>query len=313
MSLGPNAFGLSLAILTALFWGALPLALKNVLTAADAFTIVCLRFWVAAAWVWLCPASRATRTAAAPWNRRNLLLVAIATVGLGSNFVLFNSSVAYLSASACQILAQAGPVLLLLGSVVVLREPFLPIQGLGVVILLAGMFLFFGTRLGDLTGDGSFLLGLFLGLAAAVVWACYGLAQKVLLRVTSPTHIMRVIYPCCAIAMTPLASPSAVLDANPFQLGCLLFACLNTIVAYGAFAKAMSCWHAAKVSAIVTTTPLFTMALEALGHVVLPAFWTAETPSLTSIAGAIIAVLGALGIALGPMLRLSHLPRPKTR
>ena len=187
-----------------------------------------------------------------------------------------------------------------------MREPFLPIQGLGVVILLTGMALFFGTRLGDLAGDGSFLLGLFLGISAAVVWAGYGLAQKVLLRTTSPTRIMRVIYPCCAIAMTPLASPSSLLDANPFQLGCLLFACLNTIIAYGAFAKAMSCWHAAKVSAIVTTTPLFTMALESLGHAAMPAFWPAEAHSLSSIAGAIIAVLGALGIALGPMLRLPH-------
>ncbi len=313
MSLGPNAFGLSLAILTALFWGALPMALKNILPAVDAFTIVCLRFWVAAAWVWLGPAPRRVRTSDTSWNRRDILLLAIATAGLGSNFVLFNSSVAYLSASACQILAQAGPVLLLVGSVVVLREPFLPIQGIGVVTLLAGMLMFFSTRLGDLAGGSSMLLGLFLGLAASVVWACYGLAQKVLLRSTSPTRIMRVIYPCCALAMTPLATPSAVLDANPFQLGCLLFACLNTIIAYGAFAKAMSCWHAAKVSAIVTTTPLFTMTLETLAHAALPAFWPEESFSMSSIAGAIIAVLGALGIALGPMLRLPHLPRPASR
>ena len=56
MSLGPNAFGLSLAILTALFWGALPMALKNILPAVDALPSSCLRFWVAAAWVWLGPA-----------------------------------------------------------------------------------------------------------------------------------------------------------------------------------------------------------------------------------------------------------------
>ena len=317
MSLSPNAFGLSLAILTALFWGALPLALKNILPAVDAFTIVCLRFWAAAAWVWLYPARHVSPAASEPWNRHDFLLLAIATVGLGGNFVLFNSSVAYLSASACQILAQIGPLLLLVGSVVVLREPFLPIQGAGVVTLLAGMLLFFSTRLGDLGGNGSFLLGLILGLGAAVIWACYGLAQKVLLRTTYPTRIMRVIYPCCALAMTPLATPSAVLDASPFQIGCLLFACLNTIIAYGSFAKAMSCWHAAKVSAIVTTTPLFTMVMEALGHAVLPAVWPAETPTLSSIAGAIIVVLGALGIALGPMLRLPHsafhLARPHRR
>lgn len=47
---GPNTAGLMLALLTALFWGALPLALKHLISTMDAITIVCLRFWVAAAW-----------------------------------------------------------------------------------------------------------------------------------------------------------------------------------------------------------------------------------------------------------------------
>lgn len=46
---GSNATGLMLALLTALFWGALPLALKHLLSTVDALSIVCLRFWVAAA------------------------------------------------------------------------------------------------------------------------------------------------------------------------------------------------------------------------------------------------------------------------
>ena len=49
---GSNATGLLLALLTALFWGALPLALKHLLSSVDAISIVCLRFWVAAAWTW---------------------------------------------------------------------------------------------------------------------------------------------------------------------------------------------------------------------------------------------------------------------
>lgn len=53
---GSNATGLMLALLTALFWGALPLALKHLLSTVDALSIVCLRFWVAAAWTWAFPA-----------------------------------------------------------------------------------------------------------------------------------------------------------------------------------------------------------------------------------------------------------------
>ena len=39
---GSNATGLMLALLTALFWGALPLALKHLLSTVDALSIVCL-------------------------------------------------------------------------------------------------------------------------------------------------------------------------------------------------------------------------------------------------------------------------------
>lgn len=124
---GSNATGLMLALLTALFWGALPLALKHLLSTVDALSIVCLRFWVAAAWTWGLSCRHPGNST--PLGRREKVLLALAAAGLSCNFVFFNSSVAYLSASACQILAQAGPVLLLLGSVFVLREPFLPIQG----------------------------------------------------------------------------------------------------------------------------------------------------------------------------------------
>ena len=203
------------------------------------------------------------------------------------------------------ILAQAGPVLLLLGSVFVLREPFLPIQGGSVIVLLAGLLLFFNTRLLELA-NGDMLIGMALGIMAAVVWASYGIAQKVLLRTISPGRIMRFIYLAGALALTPLSTPSAFLELDSLQTGCLIFACINTIVAYGAFSTAMKNWHAAKVSAVVTTTPLFTLGLEALGALALPQVFPLEHLGLLSLLGAVVVVLGAMGIALGPMLHLPH-------
>ena len=307
---GSNATGLMLALLTALFWGALPLALKHLLSTVDALSIVCLRFWVAAAWTWGLSCRHPGNST--PLGRREKILLVLAAAGLSCNFVFFNSSVAYLSASACQILAQAGPVLLLLGSVFVLREPFLPIQGGSVVVLLAGLLLFFNTRLLELA-NGDMLIGMALGIMAAVVWASYGIAQKVLLRHLTPTSILRVIYPCCALGLAPLASPAAILRVDAVQGACLAFACLNTLVAYGAFTKAMSIWHAAKVSAVVATTPLFSLVLESLLHALFPHAYPLESVGLLSLAGACVVVLGALGIAVGPMLHLPHLPRRRRR
>ena len=64
MMLGNNGAGLLLALLTALFWGALPLAVKHLLPVMDAVTLVWLRFCVAAVWIWCAP-HRPQRTAAA--------------------------------------------------------------------------------------------------------------------------------------------------------------------------------------------------------------------------------------------------------
>ena len=327
MKLGNNGAGLLLALLTALFWGALPLAVKHVLPVMDAVTLVWLRFCVAAVWIWCAPALRGSRGArpaavpatspasAASSRRRTWLLLAVASAGLGANFVFFNSSVAYLSASACQILAQAGPVLLLLGGVFILREAFLPVQAVGVALLLGGLLLFFNTRLALLWGgDSDFAFGMLLGGSAAVVWATYGLAQKVLLRHLTPTRILRVIYPCCALGLAPLATPADILRVDAVQLICLIFACINTLVAYGSFTKAMSIWHAAKVSAVVATTPLFSLVLESLLHSLWPAAYPLDSIGLLSLLGACVVVLGALGIAVGPMLHLPHLPHlPRRR
>ena len=150
------------------------------------------------------------------------------------------------------------------------------------------------------------LIGMALGIMAAVVWAGYGIAQKILLRTISPGRIMRFIYLAGALALTPLSSPSAFLELDSLQMGCLLFACINTIIAYGAFSTAMNNWHAAKVSAVVTTTPLFTLGLEALGSLALPQVFPLEHLGLLSLLGAVVVVLGAMGIALGPMLHLPH-------
>ena len=57
---------------------------------------------------------------------------------------------------------------------------------------------------------------------------------------------------------------------------------------------------------MVTTTPLFTLGLEALGAMALPQVFPLEHLGLLSLLGAVVVVLGAMGIALGPMLHLPH-------
>lgn len=317
--------GPCLALTTVFFWGTLPIALKQVISSVDVFTIVWLRFTTISLYMWLVLPHRAEgrlflplahifhhtpelhhHIASGPYNRkRTLLLILVAALGLGGNFVLFNVSVIYLTASACQIVSQAGPMLLMLGSVLVLREPMHRIQVVGIPVLLTGITLFFNQSLGDLinpaAGTGT---GVLVGLVAALVWAIFGMAQKVVLREMAPGRLMRLIYTFIALALLPLATPSNLLNISSlFQALCLAYCCMNTMFAYGAFTKAMTCWDTPKIGAVLTLTPSATLLFAHLLHLLFPGHFFSEDLNLLGFFGALVTMTGACLIAVGPQLR----------
>ena len=76
-------------------------------------------------------------------------------------------------------------------------------------------------------------------------------------------QVMMVIYLACAVLITPWAHPLQVLELNALQ-GWLLFACcLNTLVAYGAFAEALAHWEASRVSAALALASSVSAAISA--------------------------------------------------
>ncbi len=317
--------GPCLALTTVIFWGTLPIALKQVVASVDVFTIVWLRFTTIALWMWLVLPHRAEGrlflplvrlfshnpalshlVASGPYNRkRTLLLILVAAAGLGGNFVLYNCSVIYLTASACQIVSQAGPMLLMLGSVLFLHESMHRIQVVGIPVLLLGITLFFNQSLGDLinpaAGTGT---GVLVGLAATLVWAMFGIAQKVVLREMASGRLMRLIYTLIALGLFPLATPSHLLNINSlFQALCLAYCCVNTLFAYGAFTKAMTVWETPKIGAVLTLTPLATLLFAHLFHLMAPARFFSENLNLLGFVGAFVTMSGACLIAVGPQLK----------
>ena len=99
-----------------------------------------------------------------------------------------------------------------------------------------------------------------------------------------------------------MAAPQSLLRLDALQIVCLAYCCLNTLVAYGAFSRAMACWHTAKVSAVITLTPLFTLIFAKLFHLLGPAFFPADPLNWLSYGGALVVVCGAGLIAVGPLL-----------
>src|SRR6185436_18688663 len=128
-------------------------------------------------------------------NRRAWLLLAIAFIGLTGNYVLYIVALVHTSPTITQTVAQLGPMILLLGGLVVFKERFTGLQWLGFAVLMTGLVLFFHDRLLELSHlSGDLGIGVFFLIVAAFIWAAYGLAQKRLLRSLGPQQILLLLY-----------------------------------------------------------------------------------------------------------------------
>lgn len=227
----------------------------------------------------------------------------VAVFGLLGNYVLYLFGLKQLSAGTTQLVVQMGPVLLLVASVLVFKERFSLGQGVGLLILLGGFGLFFNQRLEELlTSLGIYTTGVLTVLLATSIWVFYALSQKQLLTVWHSQQVMMVIYLGCAALLTPWVHPLQALQLSPLQGWLLLACCLNTLVAYGAFAEALAHWEASRVSATLAMTPLVTFVAVAVAAWVWPDYVQAEDINALGYVGAVTVVLGSTLVAVGPSL-----------
>ncbi|WP_165670745.1 DMT family transporter [Metapseudomonas otitidis] len=303
VSSGRWFFGLVLALVTAVLWGILPIKLKEVLKVMDPVTVTWYRLMVSGSLLFLYLAATRRLPTFRPLGRKGGWLVALAVAGLLGNYVLYLMGLRMLTPGTTQLVIQVAPILLLLGSLFVFKERFSLGQALGLLVLVSGFGLFFNQRLEELfTSLGSYTTGVLIVLGAAFVWTFYGLAQKQLLTVWNSMQVMMVIYLGCALLLTPWVSPLEALQLSPLQGWLLLACCLNTLVAYGAFAEALAHWEASRVSATLAITPLVTFASVAAAASLWPDHVHPEQINGLAYGGAVLVVLGSALTALAPSL-----------
>jgi len=293
--------GALLAVTTAISWGVLPIAMKQVLPVMDPLTVVWYRFSIASLGLLLILGLRGrlpTRTLVR--QPKTLLLLLVATLGLLGNFIFFSSSLQYLNPTTSQVIGQLAPIGMMLASVFILKERMRPAQVVGALMLITGLMLFFNVSLKEIfTRLTDYTFGVLLGICASTVWVCYGLAQKLLLRQLASTQILVILYILCAIALFPVARPGLIGQLSHWQIICLLFCGVNTLVGYGALAEAMARWQAAQVSALVTLTPLFTLLFSDLLALAWPDTFATPALNLVGYIGAFVVVAGAMFSAIG--------------
>ncbi|EPN56819.1 membrane protein, partial [Pseudomonas syringae pv. actinidiae ICMP 18807] len=229
--------------MTALLWGILPIKLKQVLQVMDPVTVTWFRLSVSGALLFIWLASVKRLPSFKVLGRKGKVLVLLAVFGLVGNYVLYLIGLRLLSPGTTQLLVQVGPIFLLISSIFLFKERFSLGQGVGLLVLLIGFGFFFNQRLVELfTSLGDYTTGVLIILLASTIWTFYGLSQKQLLTVWNSLQVMMVIYLFCALLLTPWARPAEALLLSPLQGWLLLACCLNTLVAYGAFAEALAHW-----------------------------------------------------------------------
>lgn len=289
-----------LALLAALCWGLLPLALHIIVPVLDTCTITWCRFLFAGIVIGLFLARRGALPR--PWQLAPPLraLLPIAVVGITLNYTLFVVGLNLTSPEASQVVGQTASLFLLFGGLIVYREQFSRLQRLGAAVLVAGLVLFFNRRLPLLFAGGSHLgLGVLLLLVGSLCWAIYSLAQKRLLREWTSAQVLWLLFTGGALLLTPFSHPQKLRLLDTAQAWALIFCCLNTVVAYGAYAEAMHLWQVARVGATVAISPLFTS-----GATLLAAGWllpdvVPEIPNVLTLIGVAGVVGGSALCALG--------------
>lgn len=293
--------GLPLALITVFMWALLPIALKGLLDTITATTATWYRFVGAAV------LAGGYYSWSHQLNLRQLFCRALlpftlcAVIGLLTNYLTYASGLKFITAGAAQIVIQLAPLMLLIASVFWLGERFSPRQWLGVILVAAGLPLFFNQRLPELVSgaDSKYLLGLGLIAVAAIGWSVYGFFQKKILARATPQDLLVLIYLAGTVSFLPLADPTSVVQLDWLGWLLLLFLTANTLIAYGAFAKALASWEASRVSATLALVPLTTLALSAVIGALWPGYIEVEPLNWISWLGALSVVCGSLLAAVG--------------
>ena len=302
MASTPNSnnwrIGLAMTLGTTLMFAVLPIMIKGLLNHAGPATLSFYRFVAAAALLLAILSFRGKpNTLVNLRNPRLLLTTVLAGLMLGCNYLFFAFGVDHISPSASQVLIQLAPVLLLVGSVVMLKEPFSLRQWCGCGLFVLGILLFFSHRLGDLSGGETLGIGALYIVIAAITWATFGLLQKKLLPHIEAQQLNLVTFLTGALCIAPFTG-QMVPDLNASQWLLLALTGANTLIAYACFGVALIHWPATRVSATLTLVPVFTLGLAPLALLIWPGLFTPEPLTLLSYVGAFLVAAGSATIII---------------
>lgn len=258
--------GLLLSSTTALFWGMIPIALKLSSGFADPVTLTWARFTFAAVVVFLWQWQHHKLYELRSLNRAEWFRLIASGLFLIVNYTLFAWGLTYLRPEVAQLAMQVSPIFMALGGYVFLKERISLPQAVCFCVLIVGLLIFFHPVLmGTYEGNMHTLItGLVIIFISAFSWCIYALTQKTLFHKLSSSNILLMIYILATVTMAPFSTPSKLMTMSSDDTWVMLFCCINTIVAYGAFTQALRYWQTVQVSAVIALVPVVVFVLTEL-------------------------------------------------
>ncbi len=288
-----NRKGVLYAAFTASMWGFMAIVLKVITYELPPVTVVWFRFF--SAFLLLGLYTLLFRRKDFGIFKRPPILLFLAAIFLGLNYLGFISGIKYVSPSSSQVFIQIAPVSFALSGIIIFREHVSWKHVVGFLLVLSGIGLFYSEQLRDLTGTGeNFTLGMLLVLGGGLSWAIFATMQKALVRKLHPNQLNLFIYGFCAIALIPLVQFSKFQGLTATNWFLLIYLGLNTVLAYGSLALAIKLTEATRVSVIITLNPIITFVSMAILTQMNVPWIEPESFSILSFLGAITVLGGAI-------------------
>lgn len=288
-----NRKGIFFAIITAVMWGVLAIALKVAVEKVDPATIVWLRFLVAFSCLLAYQLYRSPRELKLLAKPPVILILAV--ISLAWNYMGFMLGVKYAGPGSTQVIIQLGPVALVLAGIIFFKEKISLQQLIGFILASAGMIIFYEQRLGQLAGaGGEFSRGVLFTVTGALAWTVYAVFQKKLVMRFPATILNLFIFGLAAILYWPFIHINSLAHLHWGFWLLLIFLGLNTLISYGALNLALRHTTTSTVSIILILNPVITLGFMAIFSWMDVSWIGDEKFTWLSIIGALIVLAGAV-------------------
>lgn len=285
--------GLFFAILTASMWGFLAIVMKVALTNIDPITVTWFRFTIA----FTCLATWLLITMRNSFNiiRKAPIMLVVAAVALGLNYLGFISGINLTSPNIAQVFIQFGPLILALSGFTIYKEKLTWLKLAGFILVITGFWLFYKEQLAFIQHSSDvFNKGVLWVIFGALMWSVYAILQKKLVQTYPPMQLNLVLFGLPALGFLPFIDYTVFSTATSLEWLLLLVLGLNTLIAYGAIGVALKYLEANRVSVIITFNPVITFVTMAILAELQVRWIVKEHYSPTIIVGAGLALLGVL-------------------